>query len=74
VEDGLSSNAPHIKLLKSLDYRFILGVKPGDHAYLFEWVSTLPKEQIKHCVIYSKDKTEHRFFYANQVPLSDSAL
>lgn len=74
VEDGLSSNAPHIKLLKSLDYHFILGVKPGDHAYLFEWVSTLPKEQIKHCVIYSKDKTEHRFFYANQVPLSDSAF
>jgi len=22
VEDGLSSNAPHIKLLKSLDYHF----------------------------------------------------
>jgi hypothetical protein len=35
TEDALSSNAPHIRDL--LDYRihFILGVKQGDHAYLF---------------------------------------
>jgi hypothetical protein len=36
VEDALSSNAPHIRDLKAYNCRFILGVKPGDHAHLFE--------------------------------------
>jgi hypothetical protein len=36
TEDGLSSNGPHIQDLKDADCHFILGVKPGDHAYLFE--------------------------------------
>ena len=39
VEDGLASNGPHINLLKGLDLRFILGAKPGDHKFLFEWVN-----------------------------------
>jgi hypothetical protein len=39
VEDGLASNAPHIRLLKSLDMHFILGAKPDDHEYLFDQVS-----------------------------------
>jgi hypothetical protein len=39
VEDGLASNAPHIRELKSLDMRFILGAKPDDHKHLFEQVS-----------------------------------
>lgn len=39
VEDGLSSNGPHIKDL--IDYRvhFILGAKPGDHPALFQKVA-----------------------------------
>ena len=36
VEDGLASNAPHIRKLLSLDMHFILGAKPGDHAFLYE--------------------------------------
>ena len=36
AEDGLSSNGPHIQDLKDANCHFILGVKPGDHAYLFE--------------------------------------
>jgi len=40
VEDSLASNGPHIMLLKSLGFRFILGVKPGDHAALFKQVDT----------------------------------
>ena len=35
VEDGLASNAPHIRDLLSLNMDFILGAKPGDHEYLF---------------------------------------
>lgn len=38
VEDSMAANGPHVILLKSLDFRFILGVKPGDHAALFQQV------------------------------------
>ncbi len=38
VEDSLASNAPHIRELMDLDMHFILGVKPGDHEYLFNQV------------------------------------
>jgi hypothetical protein len=38
VEDGLSSNAPHIADLKDNKMHFMLGAKPGDHQYLFEQV------------------------------------
>jgi DDE family transposase len=38
IEDGLSSNAPHIRDLQEADVRYLLGVKPGDHAYLFAGV------------------------------------
>ncbi|MDE0311680.1 MAG: hypothetical protein OXI52_05400, partial [Caldilineaceae bacterium] len=37
LQDGLASKGPHIKLLRSRDLRFILGAKPGDHKFLFEW-------------------------------------
>jgi hypothetical protein len=35
IEDGLSSNGPHINDLIGHNLRFILGAKPGDHAHLF---------------------------------------
>lgn len=35
VEDGLSSNAPHIADLKRLNLRFLLMAKPSDHQCLF---------------------------------------
>ena len=38
VEDGLASNAPHIRELQNLNMHFILGAKPGDHAFLFDQV------------------------------------
>lgn len=36
IEDGLSSNGPHIEDLKRLRFSYILGVKPGDHQHLFQ--------------------------------------
>lgn len=36
VEDALSANAPHLEDLRAADLRFIIGVKPGSHAFLFE--------------------------------------
>lgn len=39
IEDGLASNAPHIEELMALKMNFLLGVKPGDHAFLFDrWI------------------------------------
>ena len=38
VEDGLASNAPHIRELKRLDMHFLLGAKPDDHEHLFDEV------------------------------------
>src|SRR5437879_11546154 len=38
TEDSLSSNAPHIETLHDHGLHYILGVKEGDHAYLFAQV------------------------------------
>ena len=38
TEDSLSSNAPHIETLQVHGLHYILGVKEGDHASLFEQV------------------------------------
>ena len=37
-EDALSSNAPHIKDLEQYNCHYILGVKEGDHKFLFQYV------------------------------------
>src|SRR5437667_5686635 len=44
TEDGLSSNAPHIETLHDYACHSILGVKEGDHAYLFEQVQVAEQE------------------------------
>jgi len=44
TEDALSSNGPHIRDLKAGNYHFILGVKPTDHAYLFEQITRRAEE------------------------------
>jgi len=38
TEDSRSSNAPHIATLHAYDLHYILGVKEGDHAFLFQQV------------------------------------
>ena len=44
TEDGLSANAPHIATLHDYACHYILGVKEGDHAYLFEQVQVAEQE------------------------------
>ena len=70
VEDALASNGPHIELLKELDMRFVLGVKPGDHALLFQWVETTPGTRTFETT--DADGTVHRFRYLNGAPLNDA--
>lgn len=40
VEDALSSNAPHLADLREYNIRFIIGIKPGSHGFLFEQMRT----------------------------------
>ena len=40
VEDGLSSTAPHIRMIVQYDLLYILGAKSSDHQFLFEQLET----------------------------------
>ena len=72
VEDALYANAPHIAELKRLDLRFIIGVKPGDHKYLFAYVAQAQDEgRVAELEIQSGDIT-HRFHFLNDAPLNES--
>ena len=69
VEDGLASNAPHINLLQELRLHYILGAKPDDHKYLFDWVLH------SKCEVHTEtdfDGTIHEYKFVNNVPLNDS--
>jgi hypothetical protein len=69
IEDGLASNGPHIDLLKKHNFRFILGAKPGDHEWLFDWVKHSDKVET---VTYREGKKTITLRYLNKVPLNDS--
>jgi hypothetical protein len=70
VEDGLASNAPHIRQLQGLDLRFILGAKPSDHTYLFDWVAATP--ETAEATFTDGKGVRHRFRYLNGAPLNDA--
>ena len=78
VEDALSANAPHINKIKSCGYNYILGVKPGDHKYLFNWINDLDNDDLKTYSFYRitgvriKKRITYQFKWRNKVPLNDS--
>jgi hypothetical protein len=69
VEDSLASNAPHIKLIEKLSMRYIIGAKPKDHVFLFDWVKHSEKNEFEYT---DKNGTHHKFSFVNNVPLNDS--
>jgi hypothetical protein len=69
VEDGLSSNAPHIETLKALNMHFILGAKPGDHKFLFDWIKG---EYRTHYEYLDVEGTLHKFEFINGAPLNEA--
>lgn len=72
TEDALSANAPHLRELKKYNLRFILGVKEGDHTFLFEYVEQAHQAgQTTEYEVSLKGVT-HRFRFINQVPLNAS--
>lgn len=72
TEDGLSANAPHIKALQAGKFRFILGVKEGDHAYLFNYVNAAYEAGQTTEYEQREGKIIHRYRFINQVPLNES--
>jgi Transposase DDE domain len=74
TEDSLSSNAPHIRFLHDHDLHYILGVKEGDHAFLFEHVAAA--EQAGRVTYYDRDDAEtglrHRFRFIRDMPLNEA--
>jgi len=72
VEDALSPNAPHIKELQKHKMQFILGVKEGDHAFLFDYVRQAEAEgQVEHYEVKERGIV-HRFRFLNEAPLNAS--
>src|SRR5256885_1856168 len=74
TEDSLSSNAPHIETLHDHGLHYILGVKEGDHAYLFAQVQAA--EQAGRVTSYERHdraaRVVHRFRFVHDVPLNTS--
>ena len=72
TEDSLSSNAPHIETLHSHGLHYILGVKAGDHPYLFRQIEAA--EHAGRVISYARHdramRVEHRFRFVNDVPLN----
>lgn len=75
IEDALSANAPHIKELQRHDLRFILSAKPGDHAFLFDYLDEAAgRSEVTEIVLPDPDgkKVTHVFRFLNGVPLNQS--
>jgi hypothetical protein len=72
IEDALSANAPHIRELKRHKLRFILGVKPGDHKYLFAHMTQAETEGRTTEFEFGQDGVTHRFRFLNDAPLNES--
>lgn len=70
VEDALASNAPHLADLAAHDMRFIIGIKPKSHTYLYGILDAGHTERYE---TIDKVGTTHRFVYKNDVALNESS-
>ncbi len=68
--------APHIKNLQENNLHYILGVKPGDHDFLFDYVCNAEirgGEVVEHtCADKEDPEILHEFRFVNAVPLNKS--
>jgi hypothetical protein len=70
VEDGLSSTAPHIRMIEEFNLKYILGAKPGDHQFLFEQLDA--SEEAVYHEIKTEDGYYHQYRFLNEVALNKS--
>jgi Transposase DDE domain len=74
VEDALSANAPHLRDLREAGAHYIIGVKPGDHAFLFAHLQALDEAGQMQVLTLEDPVTGvlHHFRFCNGVPLNES--
>jgi len=73
LEDSLSPNAPHIRELERHDLRYILSVKEGDHAFLFNYIATAhQKGETTEVEYHGLGGVQHQYRFLNRVPLNKS--
>jgi hypothetical protein len=72
VEDGLASNAPHLRLLRALNMHFLVGAKPGDHAFLETHVSTAYEQDRITTLVWQEKDIHCELSFVNDLPLNES--
>lgn len=74
VEDALSANAPHLRDLAEAGVHYIIGVKAGDHAFLFEHLRQADEAGRTHHLTQVDPTTGvlHHFRWHHNVPLNES--
>jgi Transposase DDE domain len=74
VEDALSANAPHLRDLREARVHYIIGVKPGDHAFLFQHLHEADAADRTPQLTLEDPATGmlHHFRFHNGVPLNES--
>jgi hypothetical protein len=73
VADALSANAPLIADLRDHDLRFILAIKPGSHAFLFEQMRTAAEIGQAHVLtLEDADGTLHHYRWLEKASLNES--
>ena len=70
LEDGLSSNAPNIRMIEEHGLRYILVAKTTDHQFLFEQLET--SEEVVYHEIVTDDESYHQFRFLNKASLNKS--
>jgi hypothetical protein len=70
LEDGLSSTAPHIRMIEEYGLKYILGAKPGDHEFLFEQLNT--SEATVYHEVRTEDGYYHQYAFLNGAALNKS--
>jgi hypothetical protein len=73
VEDSLAANGPHLKHLQSLNLRYLINVKPGDHQALFDTVQARLRDgQCEEWAYTDAQGAEHGYRWVNELPLNQS--
>ena len=72
VEDGLASNAPHLRDLIALRMHFLLGVKPGDHEFLFDRVIEAFEQDRVTTLSWKEGDVSCEISFTHGLPLNES--
>jgi hypothetical protein len=74
VEDALSANAPHLRDLREAGVHYIIGVKPGDHSFLFQHLQILDEAGRMQVLTLHDPATGilQHFRFCNGAPLNES--